>query len=69
MKKVLCLIDTLGMGGAERQMIGLALFLKEKGYHVDLVTYYDHDFYAELVDRYGLGSVTLHVKDSKWSKL
>lgn len=69
MKRVLCLIDTLGMGGAERQMIGLALFLKEKGFHVDLVTYYDHDFYAELVDRYGLGSVTLHVKDSKWSKL
>ena len=69
MKRILCLIDTLGMGGAERQMIGLALFLKEKGYHVDLVTYYDHDFYAELVDRYGLGSVTLHVKDSKWSKL
>ena len=69
MKRILCLIDTLGMGGAERQMIGLALFLRQKGYHVDLVTYYDHDFYAELVDRYGLGSVTLHVKDSKWSKL
>lgn len=69
MKRILCLIDTLGMGGAERQMIGLALFLKQKGYHVDLVTYYDHDFYAELVDRYGLGSVTLHVKESKWSKL
>lgn len=69
MKKILCLIDTLGMGGAERQMIGLALFLKEKGYHVDLVTYYDHDFYAELVDRYEIGSVTLHVKDSRWLKL
>lgn len=69
MKKILCLIDTLGMGGAERQMIGLALFLKEKGYQADLVTYYDHDFYNELVERYGLGSVTLHVRDSKWSKL
>ena len=69
MKKILCLIDTLGMGGAERQIIGLTLLLKEKGYHVDLVTYYDHDFYAELVDRYGLGSVTLHTKDNKWSKL
>lgn len=56
------------MGGAERQMIGLVLFLKEKGYHVDLVTYYEHDFYSELVDRYGLGSITLHVEDSKLSK-
>lgn len=69
MKRILCLIDTLGMGGAERQMIGLALFLKQKGYHVDLVTYYDHDFYAELVQRYGIGSKTLHVEDSQWSKL
>ena len=57
------------MGGAERQMIGLALFMKQRGFDVDLVTYYDHDFYAELVNRYGLGSVTLHVKSSKWSKL
>lgn len=68
-KKILCLIDTLGMGGAERQMIGVALFLKQKGYKVDLVTYYGHDFYAGLVEKYGLKSVTLHVKDNKWSKL
>lgn len=69
MKKILCLIDTLGMGGAERQMIGLALMLKQRGYRVDLVTYYDHDFHAELVQHYGLGSVTLHVGSSPWSKL
>ena len=69
MKRILCLIDTLGIGGAERQMIGLALYLKQKGYHVDLVTYYDHDFYAELVKKYGIGSKTLHVKNSRWSKL
>lgn len=69
MKKILCLIDTLGMGGAERQMIGLALFLKQKGYWVDLVTYYDHEFYAELVEKYGLGTKNLHVNNSKWSKL
>jgi glycosyltransferase involved in cell wall biosynthesis len=68
-KKILCIIDTLGMGGAERQMIGLAKFLKEAGYAVDLVTYYDHDFYGELVQRYGIGCCTLRVKDSKWSKL
>lgn len=69
MKNILCLIDTLGMGGAERQMIGLALLLKQRGYQVDLVTYYDHDFHSELVQRYGMGSLTLHVKNSPWSKL
>lgn len=58
MKRILCLIDTLGMGGAERQMIGLALFLKQNGYHVDLITYCEHDFYSELVQKYVIGSVT-----------
>lgn len=31
-KRILCLIDGLGSGGAERQMIGLVLCLKRKGY-------------------------------------
>ena len=69
MKRILCLIDTLGMGGAERQMIGLALFLKQNGYHVDLITYCEHDFYSELVQKYVIGSITLHTKNNKWSKL
>lgn len=68
MKKILCLIDTLGMGGAEKQISGLALFLKQRGYQVDLVTYYEHDFYEELVNYYGIGTKNLHVKNSKWSK-
>lgn len=69
MKKILCLIDTLGMGGAERQMIGLALLLKRRGYYVDLVTYNDHDFYTELVTRYGIGTLRLHTSKSSISKL
>lgn len=69
MKKILCLIDTLGMGGAERQMIGLTFFLKEKGYHVDLVTYYDCNSYVDLMKKYGIVSIVLSVKDNRWSKL
>ena len=69
MKKILCLIDTLGIGGAERQMIGLAVLLKKKGYNVDLVSYYYHDFYSELVTQYGLSSITLHVNNNPISKL
>lgn len=57
------------MGGAERQMIGLALFLKQRGYHVDLVTYYEHDFYHELVAHYGIGTLTLHTRNNRLSKL
>ena len=68
-KKILCLIDTLGFGGAERQMIGLTLYLKQRDYHVDLVTYTDHNFYTELEGKYGLDSLTLHPRDNKLSKL
>lgn len=69
MKKILCLIDALGMGGAERQMIGLALLLKQRGYRVTLLTYYARNSYEELVQGYGLRWVTLQVKPSPLSKL
>ncbi len=69
MKKILCLIDTIGEGGAERQMVGLALLLKLRGYHADLVTYHAHDFYAELARKQGIGTLTLRVGNTPWSKL
>ncbi len=69
MKQILCLIDSLGMGGAERQMTGLVLLLKQKGYKVDLVKYYSHNVYAELLQNYGINSKTLKVSNSRWSKI
>ena len=68
MKKILCLIDTIGQGGAERQMIGIASFLKKKGYYVNLVTYYKDDFYLPLVENSGVNFKSLDVGNSKWSK-
>lgn len=50
MKKILCLIDSLGAGGAQRQMVGLATFLKEKGYDVVVAIYHKDNgelFYAD----------------------
>lgn len=45
MKKVLCFIDELGSGGAERQMVGLAGLLKDYGYIVDVYCYHPNYFY------------------------
>lgn len=45
MKKIICLIGSLGSGGAERQMSGLAVLLKKQGYDVEVWTYYPNDFY------------------------
>lgn len=50
MKKVLCFTDSLGAGGAQRQLVGLAVMLQEKGYDVKVCTYYEIDFYKSYLD-------------------
>lgn len=50
MKKILCLIDNLGSGGAQRQLVNLAILLKQAGYSVDFVVYRQNDFYQSLLD-------------------
>ena len=47
MKKILCFIDSLGSGGAQRQLVGLACFLKEKNYDVTMACYHDNRFFAD----------------------
>ena len=69
MKRVLCLIDRLGFGGAERQMIGLAVFLKQQSYYVDLVTYDEHNFASEEIEKNKISVVKLYTRNNKLSKL
>ena len=45
--RILLLIDSLGPGGAQRQLVGLATFLKERGYDVIMATYHDNRFYVD----------------------
>ena len=47
MKRVLCIIDSLGPGGAQRQIVGLASFLKNNEYDVVVACYYDNRFYVD----------------------
>ena len=48
--KVLLFIDSLGAGGAQRQLVGLAILLQQAGYNVKVCTYYNFDFYKKLLD-------------------
>lgn len=49
--KILCFIDGLGSGGAQRQMMNLAIGLKNRGHIVQMIAYTDADFYlAKLHD-------------------
>ncbi len=50
MKKILCFIDSLGAGGAQRQMVGLALMLKEKGFRVKVLVYHDNPFFLQTLN-------------------
>ena len=45
--KILLLSDSLGAGGAQRQLCGLAVMLKNAGYEVCVVYYHGDDFYKE----------------------
>ena len=52
--KILCLIESLGSGGAERQLTGLAVMLRNVGHEVMVVTYYPQDFYRKSLDEAGV---------------
>ena len=54
MKRVSLFIDSLGPGGAQRQIVGLAILLKKKGFDVKLATYFDLDFYKYALDNAGI---------------
>ena len=47
MSKILCLIDSLGSGGAQRQMVTLAKLLKEKGFEISFLVYHNDNFFID----------------------
>ena len=59
MKRILCLIDSLGSGGAQRQMVNLAIALKKKGYDVSFLTYYPSSYFQTYLDSNGIPIVQL----------
>lgn len=50
MSRILCFIDSLGAGGAQRQLVGLAKMLKQEGEQVKVITYYDAPFYLSVLN-------------------
>lgn len=45
--KILCIIDSLGSGGAQRQMVTIVKLLKEQGYTPEVLCYARDDFFAQ----------------------
>lgn len=50
MKKVLLITENLGSGGAERQLTGLAVLLKGRGYDTKVITYCHNQFFEPYLE-------------------
>ena len=51
--KILCLIDGLGSGGAQRQLVNLAVLLKKK-HDITFTCYYDANFFEKQLTAEGI---------------
>lgn len=52
--RILCIIESIAQGGAERQLIGLASMLAQTGNKVKLITYNKDMFYLPLIKKTGV---------------
>lgn len=68
-KTILCFIESLEAGGAQRQLIALASLLKAKGHHPVFVTYHPDDFYAESLVELGIEHVFLEASQGKMARI
>lgn len=53
-KRILCVLENLAQGGAERQLIGLATMLAKDGHDVRIITYHSDCFYKYLLTGSGV---------------
>jgi len=56
---LLCVIDCLGSGGAQRQLVSLAMAFKKKGYDVSFLVYYNENFFKDLLDEANIPVVSI----------
>lgn len=54
MSKILFFIDDLGSGGAQRQMVNLAIQIRAKGNDVDVLSYSGNNYYRDLLEQSGI---------------
>lgn len=69
-KNILCYIDELGSGGAERQISNLAILLKDAGYNVKVYCYHPIYFYEYLLKDHNVEIIKMNLKKNNyWNKI
>ena len=61
--KLLLLIDSLGCGGAQRQLANLAVELKKCGHDIRFVRYWDDNFYLPLLEKNEIRPILINQKN------
>ena len=69
MKKLLLIIESLESGGAQRQLVGLAKFLKDKGYQVKLIYYYPLEFYKSYLDKFAIDNEYVRNATNRYKRI
>lgn len=64
-EKILLFTDSLGAGGAQRQLVGLAKMLTKLGYNITVATYFNLDFYKSQLDDAGIRNVLIPNADDE----
>lgn len=67
--KILLIIESLGSGGAERQLSGLAAMLRKDGNQVRVLTYSPKFFFKPVLDEAGVDFVYLEKAQSKYRRI
>ena len=65
--KILCLIDSLSSGGAERQMVGLASMLSHD-YELQLISYWNANFWKKFLNDNQVSFHNLTDANNSWKK-
>lgn len=61
--KLLCMIDSLGSGGAQRQMVELGVTFKDHGHEVIFLIYHPINFFKDKLDNYNIQVICIHEKN------
>lgn len=69
MSKILLFTDNLGAGGAQRQLVGLAVLLKNKGFNIKVCTYQHSDFYKEYLDNEHIENIVIENATNKRKRI
>jgi glycosyltransferase involved in cell wall biosynthesis len=59
MKKYILFIDSLGSGGAQRQIVSLAIYLKKNNIPVEIAVYHEINIYREELEKHNIFPIIL----------